>query len=102
MSIPAKLFTLWDLTFLEHQKKERKLQPMLQFVIVTGRILYRKAIDSHKGEKNSSKVLSDCFFDVASSTYDETREEKVLDELILYLRTVLYHKINFLIIKKDH
>lgn len=49
-----------------------------------GRILYRKAIDSHKGEKIQAKVLSDWFFDVASSTYDEVRENKVLNELILY------------------
>jgi hypothetical protein len=49
-----------------------------------GRILYRKAIDSHKGEKIQAKVLSDWFFDVASSTFDATGEEKKLDELILF------------------
>jgi len=51
-----------------------------------GRILYRKAIDSHKGEKIQSNVLSDWFFDVASSAYDETSKsmEKQVDELILF------------------
>ena len=51
-----------------------------------GRILYRKAIDSHKGEKIQSNVLSDWFFDVASSAYDETSKskEKRVDELILF------------------
>ena len=49
-----------------------------------GRILYRKAIDSHKGEKIQAKVLSDWFFDVASSTFDETKQTKKIDELILF------------------
>jgi hypothetical protein len=49
-----------------------------------GRILYRKAIDSHKGEKVQAQVLSDWFFDVASSTYDEVGDKGILNELILF------------------
>jgi argonaute-like protein implicated in RNA metabolism and viral defense len=49
-----------------------------------GKILYRKAIDSHKGEKIHAKVLSDWFWDVASSTFDEVKSNERLDELILF------------------
>ncbi|MHA1364825.1 MAG: Piwi domain-containing protein [Candidatus Heimdallarchaeota archaeon] len=49
-----------------------------------GRILTRKAIDTHKGEKIQSQVLSDWFFDVASSTYDESKESKKIDCIILF------------------
>ncbi len=49
-----------------------------------GRMLYRKAIDTHKGEKIQAKVLSDWFFDVASSTFDESKETKKIDCLILF------------------
>jgi hypothetical protein len=49
-----------------------------------GKILHRKAIDSHKGERIHSKVLSDWFFEVASSASVETQQNKKINELILF------------------
>jgi hypothetical protein len=49
-----------------------------------GRILYRKSIDTHKGEKIQAKVLSDWFYDVASNSFDEVSSHKPVDELILF------------------
>ena len=49
-----------------------------------GRILYRRSIDTHKGEKIQVKVLSDWFYDVASNSFDEVSSNKPVDELILF------------------
>jgi len=49
-----------------------------------GKIIYRKTIDSHKGERVQSKVLSEWFFEVAHSAFDKTDEKRKLSELILF------------------
>lgn len=49
-----------------------------------GRILHRKHLGSHRGEKINPEVLADWFFKVAIQSYKESEKKKPLDTLILF------------------
>ncbi len=49
-----------------------------------GKVLYKSSIDSHRGENIISEILSDWFFEIATSTYDEIGNEKKIDCMYLF------------------
>ncbi len=57
---------------------------------IYGRILYKNVIDSHRGEKVQAEVLSDWFFDLAISTYDDVGEQNKIDCLFLFKDGPIY------------
>ncbi len=55
-----------------------------------GRILYKNSIDTHRGEKIIAEVLSDWFFDLATSTYDDIEDNKKIDTIFLFKDGPIY------------
>ncbi|MFX1477954.1 MAG: Piwi domain-containing protein [Promethearchaeota archaeon] len=49
-----------------------------------GKVLYKSSIDSHRGENVIAEILSDWFFEIATSTHDEIGSEKKIDCMYLF------------------
>jgi len=49
-----------------------------------GRFLYKNSISTHRGEKIVAEILSDWFFELVTTIYDELGNEKKVDGLMLF------------------
>lgn len=55
-----------------------------------GRILYKNSIDTHRGERVIGEILSDWFFELASSIYDELNNMRKIDNIFLFKDGPIY------------